>query len=144
MHSKGSPESSPYQLDAKSMRFKNGQLEAMVLKTVSEKEHVKLPLTISLLDSGVARVTLDEEKRQKGQIELRHDSKARKERYNEAAAWALTGAGLHLDKSANLVQEENGYSKIFYGPGNKYEAIIRHGPFGVEFRKDGEKHIGPE
>ena len=142
MHAKGGPESSPYRLDPKSMRLKNGQLEALVLKTVSEKESVKLPLTISFLDSGVARVTLDEEKRQKGQIELRHGSKARKERYNEAAAWALTGAGLQLNKGANLVQEQNGYSKILYGPDNQYEAILRHSPFGFEFRKDGQKHIG--
>jgi alpha 1,3-glucosidase len=142
MYSKGSPASSPYRLDPKSMKLRNGQLEAMVLKSVSEKEIVRLPLTISFLESGVARVILDEEKRQKGQIELRHDSKARKERYNEAAAWALTGAGLQLNRGANLVQEESGYTKILYGPENKYEAVIRHTPFGVEFRKDGEKHIG--
>src|SRR2546423_9821143 len=142
MHSKGSSESSPYQLDPNSLRFNNGLLEAMVLKTVSEKERVKLPLTVSFLQSGVARVTLDEEKRQKGQIELRHNSKARKERYNEAGAWALTGDGLQLNKGANLVQEESGYSKIFYGPDNKYVAVIRHSPFGVEFRRDGQKHIG--
>lgn len=142
MASKGKPDTSPYQIEPKSINMKNGLLQASVIKTVSEGQNVKLPLTISFLDSGVARVTMDEEKRQKGQIELRHDSKARKERYNEAAAWALTGAGLQLNRGSQLIQGEKGYTKILYGPDNKYEAIIRHAPFGIEFRKDGHKHIG--
>ncbi len=142
MASRGSPDTSPYQIEPKSIKLKNGQLEASVIKTVSEQEKVKLPLTISFLDSGVARVTLDEEKRQKGQIELRHGSQARKERYTEAAAWALTGAGLRFNKGAQLAQGGAGHTKVLYGPENKYEAIIRHMPFGVEFRKDGQKHVG--
>ena len=115
-------------------------MEASVLKTVLGTEEVKLPLTVSFLETGVARVILDEEKRQKGQIELRHDSKARKERYNEAAAWALTGAGLQLNKGAKLEQLE-GYSKVTYGPDKHYAAVIRHSPFGIHFLKDGEKHV---
>jgi alpha 1,3-glucosidase len=105
------------------------------------EEQVKLPLTVTFLESGVARVTLDEEKRQKGDIELRHDSKARKERYNEAGKWALIG-GLKVSEGAALSEKaEQGYTKIFYGEGGKHQAVIRHHPFGIEFQRDGETQI---
>lgn len=134
-----SPKNSPYQLDTKSLTLKGGQLQGSVIKTVAG-EHLKFPLTVSFLKSGVARVTLDEEKRQKGEIELRHGSQARKERYNEAAKWAIVG-GMELNKAASLVEGEPGYSKVHYGPLNRFEAIIRHAPFGIEFLRDGETQM---
>jgi mannosyl-oligosaccharide alpha-1,3-glucosidase len=138
---KGDPYSSPYHIDPKSIKAKKGQLEAIVVKTTASQESFNFPLVISFLESGVARVTLDEEKRQRGQIELRHDSKARKERYNEAAAWALTGAGLKTNTNIKASEVEKGFTKITYGPDNSFEAIIRHSPFGIEFRKDGQKQV---
>ncbi|KAF2113743.1 glycosyl hydrolases family 31-domain-containing protein [Lophiotrema nucula] len=132
---------SPYALDPSTVKFKDGTLSAVVLKTVGDGEKVKLPLTVTLLESGVARVTLDEEKRQKGDIELRKDSKARKERYNEAGKWALVG-GLETSKGAALSEKvEKGYTKVFYGVGGKHEAVIQHSPFGIEFKRDGETHV---
>lgn len=112
------------------------------MKTTSAGEKVGLPLTISFLESGVARVVLDEEKRTKGEIELRHDSKARKERYNEAGKWTLVG-GLNVYKSAvlNPEGEATGFTKVQYGPENRYEAVIRHTPFEVQFQRDGETHV---
>lgn len=135
------PYLSPYNIDPKSIKVGQGKLEANVIKTSSVQEKLNFPLVISFLDSGVARVTLDEEKRQKGQIEVRHGSKVRKERYNEAAAWALTGAGLHVNANVKVAVEEKGFTKIAYGPDNRFEAIIRHTPFGMEFRKDGQKQV---
>ena len=132
--------SSPYEFDVTSLRLRDGLLEANIIKKIPG-ENLKLPLSISFLSSGVARVTLDEAKRQKGQIDLRHESKARKERYNEAASWTLTGAGLDSNKGARLVQEQSGYTKVLYGPKNCHEALIQHTPFNIEFRKDGEKHV---
>ncbi|EFQ91733.1 hypothetical protein CFE70_006353 [Pyrenophora teres f. teres 0-1] len=134
--------SSPYVLDPASLTFKDGQLDAIVLKTLNEgEEKVRLPLTVTFLESGVARVTLDEEKRAKGDIELRHDSKARKERYNEAGQWALVG-GLKPSTSAALSSEAaDGYTKVVYGKGSKHQAIIRHAPFGIEFQRDGETQV---
>ncbi|KAF2646628.1 hypothetical protein P280DRAFT_544956 [Massarina eburnea CBS 473.64] len=134
--------SSPYALDPASITFKDGQLGATVLKTLRENEEkVKLPLTVTFLESGVARVTLDEEKRQKGDIELRHDSKASKGRYNEAGNWALVG-GLKVSEGAALSEKaEEGYTKVFYGEAGKHQAIIRHQPFGIEFQRDGETQI---
>lgn len=117
-------------------------MNAVVLKTLRDgHDKVRLPLTVVFLDSGVARVTLDEEKRAKGDIELRHDSKARKERYNEAAKWALVG-GLKVAADAVLnADAEKGYTKVIYGKGGKHQAIIRHAPFGIEFQRDGETQI---
>ena len=70
---------SPYRLDAASIKFNKGILTGTVLKKLEKtKEDVRLPLKITLHESGTARVTIDEERRQKGDIELRHGSKARK------------------------------------------------------------------
>ncbi|KAJ9207308.1 CAZyme family GH31 [Paecilomyces variotii] len=141
VYAKGSSWSSPYELDSNSIQFKDGQLQGVILKTVSAGEKVRLPLTVSFLESGVARVVVDEEKRIKGDIELRHESKARKQRYNEAGKWALVG-GLELSKSASLDPEtEAGVTKVLYGPEQKFQAIIRHAPFEVDFQRDGETHV---
>ena len=138
---KGSSWSAPYQLESRSIQLKDGQLEGIVIKTTHDNEKVRLPLIVSFLDSGVARVTLDEEKRLAGDIELRHDSKARKERYNESAKWTLVG-GLDPSLSAALVSEvETGITKVLYGPEQRFQAIIRHEPFEVLFQRDGETHV---
>ncbi|GMF72942.1 unnamed protein product [Aspergillus oryzae var. brunneus] len=138
---KGSAWSSPYELDSSSIQFKDGQLHGTILKSVSAEEKVKLPLTVSFLESGVARVVIDEEKRLNKEIELRHDSQARKERYNEAEKWVLVG-GLELSKSATLDSEsETGVTRVLYGPENNFQAIIRHSPFDIEFQRDGQTHV---
>jgi alpha 1,3-glucosidase len=117
-------------------------LDAIVLKTINQgQEKVQLPLTVTFLESGVARVTLDEAKRQVGDIQLRHDSKARKERYNEASKWALVG-GLKTSSGAALVEAPDaGYTIVVYGKGSKHQAIIRHVPFSIEFQRDGETQV---
>lgn len=138
---KGSSWAAPYQLESSSIQLKDGQLEATVIKTTDDSEKVRLPLIISFLDSGVARVTLDEERRLAGDIELRHESKARKERYNESAKWTLVG-GLELSSSAELNAEaESGFTKVLYGPEQRFQAVIRHEPFEVYFQRDGETHV---
>ena len=133
---------SPYSLDIGSIKFDKGVLTGTVLKKIiNTNENVRLPLKIAFHESGTARVTIDEERRQKGDIVLRHDSKARKERYNEAEKWAIVGetkvsTGAALNKDA-----DKGSTRVMYGPGSKFEAIIRHEPFGVDFRRDGETQI---
>jgi alpha 1,3-glucosidase len=131
---------SPYVLDPASIAFKKGQLDAVVFKRVDASKQVRLPLTITFLDSGVARVTLDEELRAKGEIDLRHDSKARKERYNEAGNWALVG-GLKPAEGAALSDAAGGYTKVVYGKGGNHQAIIRHSPFSIDFQRNGETQI---
>ncbi len=138
----GSKWESPYKLDAKSLTFKDGQLSGTILKSLSNSDEVvRLPLTVAFLESGTARVTVDEEKRQKGEITLRHDSKARKERYNEAAKWAIVG-GLEPSKGAALSSDaESGTTKVRYGPAGAYEAVITHAPFAIDFRRDDQTHV---
>ena len=86
-------------------------------------------------------MALDEERRRTGDIELRHGSKARKERYNESPAWALV-AGLDIDPSAQL--SEHGGSDVTaikYGENQRNVAFIRHDPFSIYFQRDGETQV---
>jgi alpha 1,3-glucosidase len=132
---------SPYILDRGSIKFDKGVLSGTVLKKLPTNENVRLPLKITFHESGTARVTIDEEKRQKGQIELRHGSKARKERYNEAEKWAIVG-GTSVSTGAALNKDtDKGTTRVMYGPGSIFEAVIRHEPFGVDFKRGGETQI---
>jgi alpha 1,3-glucosidase len=132
---------SPYNILAESVSLKDGQFQAVILKTINDKgETVRLPITVSFLQSGTARVTVDEEKRLKKDIELRHDSKARKERYNEVEKFVIVG-GLELDKNAKVAYEDKTQWTIKYGPSSNLEAVIKFSPFGVDFKRDGTTHI---
>ena len=125
-----------------SASVKDGQFQAVLLKTInSQGETVRLPITVSFTEAGVARVTVDEERRQNKDIELRHNSVARKERYNEAEKLVIVG-GLTLDKTAKVVDEEStGSTTVQYGPDGQFEAYIQYSPFSVEFKRDGATEI---
>ncbi|KAK4228773.1 2 subunit alpha glucosidase [Podospora fimiseda] len=132
---------SPYTILPESGAFKDGQYQATILKTINDQgETVRLPITISFLESGTGRVTVDEEKRQKGEIELRHNSKARKERYNEAEKWVIVG-GLGLDKKAKVESQDKTQLTVKYGPSSNFEAIIKFSPFSIDFKRDGISQI---
>lgn len=138
---KGSSWSSPYSLQSDSTSLANGKLVGTIVKTTETNEEVRLSLVVSFLESGVARVKVDEERRMKKDIELRHDSVVRKERYNEVEKWVISG-GLTPSSSAKLVQDsEAGITKVLYGPDHKFQAVIRHSPFQVDFLRDGESHV---
>jgi mannosyl-oligosaccharide alpha-1,3-glucosidase len=141
MTTKGSPASSPYQLESSSIKLRNGQLDGHILKSISATEKVKLPLTISFLDRGKARITIDEETRQKKDIELRHGSVARKERYNEAANWALTGAGLQTQKSAKVTRSSKDQTEVTWGGDGQFKLVIRNAPFGIEAWSGEQKQV---
>lgn len=133
---------SPYKLDSTSLKLEKGVLTGNVLKKLSavENDNVVLPLTVAFLESGVARVTMDEEKRQKGEIELRHSSKARKQRYNEAEKWAIVG-GTQVSTGAAISEADDSVTRIAYGPESKFEVVITHNPLALEFKRDGETQI---
>lgn len=135
-HAAGPSWTSPYELDEKTIKFKDGVLTGTVWKT--EAGGIELPLEVSFFENGVARVTVDEQQRREGKIALRHDSKARKERCNEAEKWALVG-DLKFQKSASIETNE-GVTTITYGP-DEFEARITHKPFGVTFLKDKEVYV---
>ncbi|KAJ6438266.1 alpha glucosidase II [Purpureocillium lavendulum] len=139
--SQSSTWSSPYKIIPESPVLKDGQLHAMILKTINDKgETARFPIIVSFLKSGVARFTVDEERRQNKDIELRHNSPVRKERYNEAEKWAIVG-GLELDKKAQVAFQDKNQINIKYGPESKFEAVIKFAPLEAEFRRDGATHI---
>ena len=82
---------------------------------------------------------MDEKQRQQGQIELRHGSQARKERYNEASKWAIVG-GEKLDKSAKA-DTSSKETIVKYGPNNRYRVVIGHSPFSLDFFRDDVLHV---
>ena len=131
---------SPYRIDSKSLKINRGQITGTILKAIDDaKQEVRLPLVISFLKSGSVRVTVDEERRQKGEIELRHGSQARKERYNEASKWALIG-GLTEDSDISVITEKD-ITTVLFGPIHSYKAIIKHAPFAMDFERDENIHI---
>ncbi|CAI6096275.1 unnamed protein product [Clonostachys chloroleuca] len=133
--------SSPYNVVHDSISFNDGQLQAVILKTInSEGATERFPLTVTFHKSGTARVTVDEEKRQKKEITLRHDSQARKERYNDAEKWVVVG-GVDKDENAKISHQDKDQVNINYGPDSKFEAVIRLSPFEVDFRRDGDSHV---
>ncbi|KAI1982319.1 glucosidase II [Ophidiomyces ophidiicola] len=138
---KASAWSSPYRLDPHSVTFKNGQLSGIIIKSTTADGDVRLPLAVTFLESGATRVTIDEEKRQKGDIQLRHGSTVRKERYNEAAKWAITG-DVTPSLLAQLEKDSgNGYTNVVFGANQQFKAVIRHFPFGISFERDGIPHV---
>ncbi|KAL2754869.1 glycoside hydrolase family 31 protein [Sodiomyces alcalophilus JCM 7366] len=137
----GSSFTSPYEILPESASFRDGQLEAVILKTINDqKETVRLPITVSFLESGTARVTVDEERRQKKDVEFRYDTRARKERYNEAEQLVIVG-GLTLDGNAQVTHQDESQITVKYGPSSSFEAVIRLSPFGIDFKRDGATHI---
>lgn len=130
---------SPYKIDPQTVKVKDGILTATILKTVEDSNTVQLPLVVTFLKSGTVRVTVDEAKRQSKEIELRHGSHARKERYHEAAKWALVGDLAGGDVQVSSRDKEG--TILRYGPDMKHQAIIRNSPFNVDFVRDDQVHV---
>ena len=136
----GASWTSPYRIDPKTLTTKKRQVTGTILKDVEgSTEPVHLPLVISFLNSGAVRITVDEAKRQTGDIQLRHESQARKERYNEASSWAIVG-GLSLGSSQVSSSDAEG-TTVQYGPEKNYKAIIRHSPFKIDFERNGQVQV---
>ena len=122
--------------------LRDGKLSTVLRKEVTRggvEKTVNLPLVLTFLESGVARLTINEERRMHGGIELRHGSQARRERYDEAEKWVLVG-GLDVSTTA-VMTEEAGRTRVRYGPSNQFECLITHAPFRVEFTRDGETQV---
>ncbi|KAL1851529.1 glucosidase II [Paecilomyces lecythidis] len=134
--------SCPYELQPDSLTFEDGILSGTLRKIDSSGEYIRFPITISFYTSGEARIVIDEERRMRGLIELRHGSKANKKRYDEAWKWATVGS-LELSKSSTFdaSQPRMGFSQVEYGPNNMFRAILHHSPFEVEIQKGDQTHI---
>jgi mannosyl-oligosaccharide alpha-1,3-glucosidase len=127
-----------YEIDTKSIRIGEGQFRANIEKTVEEGVKIELPVVISFLQNGGARVQLDEKRRQEGKIELRNDSKARKERYNEAGKWALINDP-EIDEQTEFTADD-GLMKVQWSVWQN-DATIGFKPFEVKFNRGGETHV---
>jgi len=131
---------SPYILDSKTLKTTDSTITATIRKQTEQNgASVDLPLVISVLENGAARVQIDEEKRLKKEIELRHGSQARKERYNEAGSWALNGEPA-LGKISNTASTDKSVT-VTYGPSGNFEAVVTFSPFQIEFVRDKQVHI---
>lgn len=140
-HATAQPDwASPYQIDVASVAVsKDGTaaLSGNVLKSTPSGSYVTLPFTLSFLKSGVARFTLDELKRQNGQITLPDSSKIRKERYNDLDKWALIKENLVLaDGTAVTIEQVDNDLKVAYGDGNSL--YLQSKPFSIKFYRNSE------
>lgn len=136
----GNSWTSPYTLSSKTLKIDNGYITATLLKSLGEGvQSVELPVKITFLQSGAARITVDEKKRRQGEIELRHGSQVRKERYDEASKWAIVG-GEKPDRSVKAVTSSE-ETVVNYGPDNRYRAVISYSPFSIDFFRDDQLHV---
>ena len=137
---KGSSWTSPFTLSPSTLKTQKGSLTATLLKDLGNDEKpAKFDLTVDFQQDGVARVIIDETRRKTGDIELRHGSQARKERYNEVSDWALVGTP-QLDGS---IKTESTADDTFvkYGPNTAYSAVIKHNPFSINFLRDEQVQV---
>ncbi|ODV91224.1 glycoside hydrolase family 31 protein [Tortispora caseinolytica NRRL Y-17796] len=136
-------EQSPYSLDSASCRFESGALYATLLKQLPNGSPAQFPLKLSVLKDGQFRIQIDEQTRLEKNINLAREQSAdivRKERYNEAADWALVSDELPLDTSAKFVPSD---SKLYieYGPDHSFTATINFEPFQLSFAVNGDIQI---
>ncbi|MCJ1385410.1 hypothetical protein MMC17_008533 [Xylographa soralifera] len=135
----GSSWTSPYRIDSPTIQVKEGQVTATILKDIEGHSSVELPLTITFLRSGSVRIRVDEKKRQAGDIELRHSSQARKERYTGAADWAIVGDLVPAE--ITVASSNNEGLTIQYGRERDCKAHIKYLPFSIDFLRNEITHV---
>lgn len=131
---------SPYELDLSSVSgLHDGSLTATILKTTATGNKVELPLTVSFLDSGSVRLTVDEKVRSDGNIEVYGNALLQKQRYNTLEEWALAGPLSNAKDSTLEVTQTASEISIQYGNGNK--VVFAADPFAVKFYRNGELQV---
>ena len=136
---RGSSWTSPYRIDPHTLQVKEGKVSGTILKDIEGHSSVELPLTITFLRSGSVRIRVDEKKRQTGDIELRHNSQARKERYTGAGDWALVG-GL-VPAEITVASSDGEGLTIQYGQETNCKAYIKYLPFSIDFSRNETTHV---
>ncbi|VVT55417.1 uncharacterized protein SAPINGB_P004586 [Magnusiomyces paraingens] len=133
---------SPYEIDVATVALnkdKTAKLTGNILKT-TPKGFVTLPFSLSFLKSGIVRFTLDELKRQDGNIEIPGNKNIRKERYNDLDKWTLIEENLVLSDGTELNIEQVEHDlKISYGGGNKL--FLQSNPFSIKFYRNEELQV---
>ncbi|ORY79023.1 glycosyl hydrolases family 31-domain-containing protein [Protomyces lactucae-debilis] len=133
---------SPYTLDAAKVTLKAGVLSGVVMKTLVKGDPIALPLKMTFLKSGVARFTLDEQRRRDLDIVLPSGKEERvnKARYDQAEKHTIVG-GLDVDTSVTQMNTAEGVTTIRYGPVVGYSVRIQHAPLKVFFLRGDEVQI---
>lgn len=139
----GTGSHSLYALQELSIVLSEGLLTGTVLKTIEKgAQQVALPLKVTFLHSGVARITLDEQRRRDLDIHLPESKEklVNKARYNETEKYTIVG-GLDLDRSVNSIRSNQGVSRIIYGTQGNHEVRIDHKPLKITFLRDDKVEI---
>lgn len=136
---------SPYQIDLASVSTgDNSKLSGNILKS-TPAGFVTLPFTLSFLESGITRFTLDEARRQDGnnkniKIEGPSPDSLSKPRYNELDQWVLIPDHMKLaDGSSVTIKQVDTDLQINYGKGNSLH--LQSKPFGIKFYRNGELQV---
>lgn len=90
---------------------------------------VQFEMRVDLLEEGIVRVRADEV-----------NSPSGLQRYNETAAWVLTGDP-HLAKDGADVKNEAGVTSIKYGQNKELELDIVHSPLQITMKRDGKAQV---
>lgn len=137
--------SSPYQIDLASVSTgDNSALNGNILKS-TPSGFVTLPFTLSFLQSGIARFTLDEQSRQAGSnsnvhAEGSNPDTLRKERYDELSQWTLIPDNLVLvDGTKVTISQIENDLKINYGNGNSL--YLQSNPFSIKFYRNDQLQV---
>lgn len=128
-----------YKID-KNDNIEDSSYLTTLIKVISgNNATVRLPLILSVSDSGGARLQVDEERRLNENIELRHGSKTRKRRYHEAGEWALFQ---DLVLSSNLrVNRAKDFVTLRYGQKFEFSCEVYFDPFRIVFKRNGTPEI---
>lgn len=125
---------SPYTLNPDSIKLSSGSLTGMVVKDVNGVK-VELPMTLDIMQEGGVRVTLDEKKRQDGNVKYNGHESVRKERYSIADIaydGELKVGTMTADKQDNLLN-------VKYDDSNSLE--IQYSPLKLTFSRNGDKQV---
>ncbi|ODQ65314.1 alpha glucosidase II, alpha subunit [Nadsonia fulvescens var. elongata DSM 6958] len=143
---------SPYEVQTSSLKYDiwTGKLEGNLIKNLPNgvQEQIIFPFELSFLVSGNARLKIDEERRMKQNISIPGFGNLNKQRYNQAAEWALaSGAAQSMGENVTvhgLEDIQNGFAQTFeitYGPGGSKSVVMSMNPFKMDFRNQGESQV---
>ncbi|KAK9447728.1 glycosyl hydrolases family 31-domain-containing protein [Limtongia smithiae] len=137
----------PYSVDLATVSFETGVLDGTILKSVldsrGEPTVAELPFSLVFLESGSARLVVDEKRRLGSPIDG-FPSRLTQRRYNEASKWAVVGDMTPDISAIDISTDEErsgGIYRIKYGPNHSFEAVFSASPLQIKFLRDGEAHV---
>lgn len=128
---------SPYELDVNSIEQnpESGVINGRIVKRVNDL-NIDLPVTFSFLETGGARVSVDEQQRIDQKIDVYGHESISPHRYN-VSQYAFSGP-LKLSNDAVFTKTDNGF-KVAYDDNN--EMVVKASPFSVDFYRKGKKQV---